>query len=314
MDKALRITGLDARPDMAPTHRARPLFESALVGIGMHHIPVGHPEWKCDRTGHCWPAIGLPRVPYELRVEGSDPFVADRNTVYFTNVGMTYRRRTLTSRGLENDWVDIRPELLADMLKGATGEHHEPTARFPWTSGPSPTASLLRVHALNSVLADGPSREPLRVEETVLNVIGEIIAENVRARETVRKRRSSAAQAKYQRESVEEIKRTLAVEPERPRSLGELAARVHMSPFHLCRVFKKHTGLPVHRYLERLRLRGALACVLDSRTPMIHVAARWGFCSEAHLSNAFLKEFGVRPSRLRRDRGSVLSGLTRMSA
>lgn len=294
--------GIAKRPDMAPTDRARPLFESALVGIGVLEIPSNHPEWNHDRTGYCWPAIGLPRIPYQIKVESDAPVVTDRNTVFFTNVGATYRRRNLLPQGLQNDWVDIRPELLADMLTAATGKRHEPTSRFPWSFGPSPTTPLLRVHALNSVLAEGGNQDPLRVEETVLEVISEIIESNVECRGTVRRRRPSAAQAKFHQESVEEIRRVLATNPHQPHGLEKLAAGVCMSPFHLCRVFKRQTGLPVHRYLERLRLRQALACVLDTRERMISIAARCGFCSEAHLSNAFLREFGHRPSRLRRDR------------
>ncbi|MGH7242927.1 MAG: helix-turn-helix transcriptional regulator [Phycisphaerales bacterium] len=299
--------GIAKRPDMSPTDRARPLFESSIVGIGMLHIAPDHPEWNHDRTGYCWPAIGLPRIPYEIKVESDAPVVTDRNTVFFTNVGSTYRRRNLTPHGLQNDWVDIRPEVLADMLTAATGRRHEPTSRFPWSVGPSPTTPLLRVHALNSVLADGGNHDSLRVEETVLEVIAEIIEANVQARATTPRRRPSAAQAKFHQESVEEIRRVLSTNSHLSHGLERLAAGVCMSPFHLCRVFKRHTGLPVHRYLERLRLRHALACVLDTKERMISIAAKCGFCSEAHLSNAFLREFGHRPSRLRRDRTLALA-------
>lgn len=294
--------GIAKRPDMSPTDRARPLFESSIIGIGMLHIPHGHPEWNHDRTGYCWPAIGLPRIPYEISVEADSPVVTDRNTVFFTNVGTTYRRRHLTRHGLENDWVDIRPEILADMLTAATGTKHEPNSRFPWTFGPSPTTPLLRVHALNSMLREGGAIDSLKVEETVLSVFSEVIEANVQARGTPRRRRPSPAQAKYQREAVEAVRRLLATTPTLPHTLERLAAVVHMSPFHLCRVFKRHTGLPVHRYLERLRLRTALIRVLDTGDRMISIAADCGFCSEAHLSNAFLREFGVRPSHLRRHR------------
>lgn len=292
---------------MTPTDRAKPLFESAVVGIGVLHLPAGDPEWRHDRTGYCWPAIGLPRLPYELRVDGSSPFVADRNTVFFTNVGMTYRRRSLTPQGLQNDWIDIRPEVLSEMLSHATGRRQEPTSRFPWAHGPSPTTPLLRIHALNATLLQGDLAEPLRVEETVLGVFRAIIEANVQARSTVPRRRPSPAQARYQQEAVEQVRRTMAMAPERSYTLSDLAAGVHMSPFHLCRVFKRHTGLPVHRYLERLRLRRALSGVLDTSNRMISIAAACGFCSEAHLSNAFLREFGCRPSWLRRNRRTAAS-------
>ena len=42
-------------------------------------------------------------------------------------------------------------------------------------------------------------------------------------------------------------------------TIEDVSRHVHVSPFHLCRLFRKHAGLPIHRYLNRLRLRVALA-------------------------------------------------------
>ncbi len=95
------------------------------------------------------------------------------------------------------------------------------------------------------------------------------------------------------------MRRQLAVAPEDHHGLTRLAASVHVSPFHLCRLFKRLTGLPIHRYLERLRLRAAMEETVETGARMLDIALRHGFCSEAHLSNAFLKEFGTRPSRVR---------------
>jgi AraC-like DNA-binding protein len=101
---------------------------------------------------------------------------------------------------------------------------------------------------------------------------------------------------------VDEVRRRLAVAPAERYGLEQLAQSVHVSPFHLCRIFKRHTGLPIHGYLERLRLRAALDDTIGSKDRMLDIALRHGFCSEAHLSNSFLREFAFRPSALRRGR------------
>src|SRR6185295_13087638 len=41
-------------------------------------------------------------------------------------------------------------------------------------------------------------------------------------------------------------------------TLDEVARAVHVSPFHLARIFQQQTGVPVHRYLTQLRLRASL--------------------------------------------------------
>lgn len=317
----------DIRPPAVPWDPAKPLFESAMVGIGTIRMTPGHPELNRDRVAYVWPTVTMPRLPYAISFDREAAVQGDRNTATFTSVGSVMRRQALTTGGLFNLWLDVHPTILADMLSAATGDCVDPDARFPWRSGPIPTTPLLAAASLVRRLSpQGPqpshergsvsgrrchehiaaaSSQPLRtieVEETILGVIGAMLKATAAARIKTRRRPPSAAQAAFHREAVDEVRRRLAVAPAEKHSLDDLARAVHASPFHLCRLFKRHTGMPIHRYLERLRLRGALESVLDSRERMLDIALDHGFCSEAHLSNAFLKEFGQRPSDLRRGR------------
>lgn len=82
-------------------------------------------------------------------------------------------------------------------------------------------------------------------------------------------------------------------------SLGELAGAAGYSVFHACRVFRATTGATIHGYRQELRLRHALARILDGREPLIDIAAATGFASQSHLTNRFRARFGITPARAR---------------
>jgi AraC-like DNA-binding protein len=84
-----------------------------------------------------------------------------------------------------------------------------------------------------------------------------------------------------------------------PSSLGELAEVTGYSVFHTCRVFRATTGTTIHGFRRELRLRHALALILDSAAPLTDIALATGFASQSHLTNLFRARFGVTPARAR---------------
>jgi AraC-like DNA-binding protein len=83
-------------------------------------------------------------------------------------------------------------------------------------------------------------------------------------------------------------------------TLPELARRVGASPFHLARVFREETGLPIHRYLVHLRLALAWDRLLDGDESLSTIAHAVGFSSHSHFSTVFRRVFARSPSSLRR--------------
>jgi len=88
-----------------------------------------------------------------------------------------------------------------------------------------------------------------------------------------------------------------------PTSLDELCAAVGTSVFHACRVFRRATGTTLHGYRRRLRVRHALALLVDSDASLADIAAQTGFASQSHLTNIFRAELGSTPGRVRARRG-----------
>ncbi|MGI5171659.1 helix-turn-helix domain-containing protein [Spirillospora sp. CA-253888] len=81
-----------------------------------------------------------------------------------------------------------------------------------------------------------------------------------------------------------------------PITLADIADEVHLSVYHLVRVFKEATGATPYRYLTRLRIEEAKRLLGGTDLPIAQIAARCGFASPGALSAAFLRHTGVRPS------------------
>lgn len=102
------------------------------------------------------------------------------------------------------------------------------------------------------------------------------------------------------RDAVAMVQAILAANYEKPIRLEDVARAVDLSPFHLCRTFKRTTGVHMHQYLNRLRLRAALEQVAEPHMAFAEIAHDYGFSSQSHFAAAFRKEFRITPSEARR--------------
>jgi AraC-like DNA-binding protein len=84
-----------------------------------------------------------------------------------------------------------------------------------------------------------------------------------------------------------------------------------VSPFHLARVFHERAGVPVHRYLTRLRLRAALDRLMGGADDLTALALDLGFSSHSHFTDAFRTEFGRPPSAVRHSGARALRELSK---
>lgn len=111
-----------------------------------------------------------------------------------------------------------------------------------------------------------------------------------------RRRDPSRARRRY----VEDAKTLLQQRFRERLRLDDVARALHVSTFHLCRLFKEETGMPIHRYLNQLRLRYALRELVQGETELAELARAVGFSCQSHFTTAFRKEFGVSPGEARR--------------
>ena len=83
-------------------------------------------------------------------------------------------------------------------------------------------------------------------------------------------------------------------------TLQELAAEIGYSRSHFLRMFRATTGMTPHRYVLRRRVERARQLLERAEISIAEVSFGCGFSSQAHLTVAFRKEFGITPAEYRR--------------
>lgn len=86
-----------------------------------------------------------------------------------------------------------------------------------------------------------------------------------------------------------------------PWTLQDVADAACVSPFHLTRCFRQHTGLSLHGYRQRLRLTTALQLLDEGERDLAGLAHDLGYSSQSHFGAAFLRELGITPAQARHE-------------
>ena len=83
-------------------------------------------------------------------------------------------------------------------------------------------------------------------------------------------------------------------------TLEQMAAVVHLSPYHFARQFKAATGLPPHKYVIARRVERAQHLLrADGELGLVDIALRVGFSDQSHFSLHFKRIVGVTPRQFR---------------
>ena len=82
-------------------------------------------------------------------------------------------------------------------------------------------------------------------------------------------------------------------------SLDEIACRVGVSAFHLCRRFLRATGTTLHAHRTQLRMRCALERLGGGAEDLAALALDLGYATHSHFTTAFGRCFGIPPSAAR---------------
>ncbi len=86
-----------------------------------------------------------------------------------------------------------------------------------------------------------------------------------------------------------------------PLTLEEIAAAVHLSPFHLSRIFRRETGLSPIQYLIRCRMEAAKRLLSTTDESVEKVAELVGYGSPTAFYRQFKRATGASPAKFRKD-------------
>lgn len=271
------------------------IYQGSFLSIGQFRAGPNHSKFNgTHQIGGT--LMVFPRTSVIIKHAGQEAVVADLNMVMFYNDGQVYSREKLSDKGDLCEWFKFDAGIVAEGIRSFdpfVDDH--PCQPFQFSHGPSdPNSYLLQRLVVDHILST-PHPDHLFIEEMVMSILRRVIGNSYRQRGLAPVRQKGTSE----REVAEAIKKALALSFEQNPSLDQLARQLNYSPFYLCRIFRKYTGMSIHRYLNQLRLRVSLESVTQANSDLTRLAMQLGFASHSHFTEAFRKSFGTPPSTLR---------------
>jgi AraC-like DNA-binding protein len=269
----------------------RVVFATGSVTIGAFRCAADHPSFR-DSGPIQNDCFVFPRTAVVIQHEHARPFVADPTVVTLYNRRQRYERRLLSADGDRCDWFAVTPGLLRDALadRDPAAAGGERPIRF--THAPSAAAIYLLQRRL--FLDATAAADPLDLEERVVSLLDRVLAMAYRDAPVELQRRSRAA------ELAEAAKAWVAPRAAQRLTLTRIARALGCSVFHLCRSFRRATGLTLHAYRDSVRLRTALERLEDGERDLSRLALDLGYSSHSHFTAAFRRSFRIVPSGVRK--------------
>lgn len=113
-------------------------------------------------------------------------------------------------------------------------------------------------------------------------------------------RSGSIARTSTMPASVQSAVKLMLANIEIPLSNAEIAARIHTSVRNLERMFKRNLKASPAKFYLSLRLEKARELLVHTNLSTLEVALQCGFSSSSYFARCFQREFGARPSEVRR--------------
>lgn len=272
----------------------RVIFDTPLLRA-LDHRCAGEERAREETTENF--EIVLPRSGTYQRRDAHGAFLADPNQILFFNHGEPYEiSHPIQGRNSSTVFI-IAPSLLGEIIQ-AHNPNVETGGRRLFQRSHIVFNARLQTLQYRLLRAGGNCADMLEMEEEIISSIAEIV--RALYRETSPQNRTSPNTLRVHAEQVHVVKTFLNANVRSNLLLEEISSAVHLSPYHLCRVFKRDTGMTLHQYAHRLRLFNAAERMLENPvTRLDALALDFGFANHGHFSAAFRKMFGISPSEFR---------------
>lgn len=83
-------------------------------------------------------------------------------------------------------------------------------------------------------------------------------------------------------------------------SIDEIADSCYINKSHMCRLFKKETGLTVFEYMNHIKIQQSCEMIKNTNDSITDIAAKCGFSSASYFSYAFKEIMDCSPSQFRK--------------
>lgn len=91
-------------------------------------------------------------------------------------------------------------------------------------------------------------------------------------------------------------------------SLEQLARHFYISPYYLCREFKRHTNSTVIQYVNITRIMNAQRKFMETNKNITEICSETGFSNLTHFNRVFKSVTGMTPSGYRKTHKNLIGG------
>jgi AraC-like DNA-binding protein len=273
----------------------RVIFSTECVTIGAFRCAVDHPSFRNSGPirDDCFV---FPRTAVVIEHDNAKPFVADPTIVTLYNRRQHYERRAVSADGDRCDWFAVSPELLHGALRDRDPLAAERERPIRFTHATVDASTYLAQRRLFVDASECSGGDDLDLEERVVSLLDRVLA-----RAYADQRHSPEAQGVTAADELaERVKHWVAPRVAQRLTLMMIARAVQCSVFHLCRSFRRATGMTLHAYRDEIRLRLALERLEDGQRDLTQLALDLGYSSHSHFTAAFRRSFGTPPSGARK--------------
>jgi AraC family transcriptional regulator len=270
------------------------VFSTDCVTIGAFRCAADHPSFRNSGPiqNDCFV---FPRTAVVIQHDNERAFVADPTIITLYNRQQQYERRAVSADGDRCDWFAVSADLLraalVDRDPAASGD--ERPMRF--AHAPADAATYLAQRRVFLDASTSSDTEPLDLEERVVDLLDRVLGLAYRDRT-----RSSKPRLPRAADLADAVKQWVAPRAAERLTLTRIATALDVSVFHLCRSFRRATGLTLHAYRDEVRLRVALERLEQGERDLTCLALDLGYSSHSHFTAAFRRSFGKPPSEARK--------------
>lgn len=234
-------------------------------------------------------AIGVIEVGAETFTYRRNTHIAAAGNIVVMNPAEIHTGQALTPNGWSYRMVYPAVSLLQRAASEVVGRQCDvPFFAQPVLDDPATARLLRRLH----LALEAPTTSLLERESRLVWTFAHLVARHADSPVTV-------GAVKPEPDYVDKVRQYLHAHYADHFSLEDLARIVHVSPFHLLRVFRNAVGMPPHLYLTHVRVQRAKA-LLAAAMPIAEVALQTGFVDQSHLSRHFKRIVGIAPGHYRR--------------
>lgn len=230
------------------------------------------------------------------RTHRGETLTADANSVLFFNAAEPYRFAHPIPGGDECTVLALAPALALELVaRHAPSDAERPERPFRVGHGIASARAVALQYELLASSRRAPA--PLEVEDLIVELADDAVRAAYSAPASRPARTPVARRRRH--DLAEAVKVALNRDLASPPGLEELSSRLDTSPYHLSRTFHAEVGLPLRRYLCRLRASAAADRLAAGAEDLTALALELGYADHSHFTNAFRDAWGIPPSRFR---------------